>query len=201
MLHVKHAALPEAVRHRLQRFAALLLRWNGTVNLIAPQDAPILWERHIEDSLQLAPLIPSRPDRAIDLGSGGGFPGLVLAIATGIPFDLVESDRRKAAFLREAARETGAPATVHATRIEDARLPQAGLVTARALAGLPALLAFAEPLLLPDGTCLFMKGAAVDAELTQAAAQWHMRVDRLPSRTNPSATILRISEITRVARD
>ena len=106
--------LKPAVRERLDRFAALLLRWNGTLNLIAPRDAPIIWQRHIADSLQLAPLIPPGVTRAIDLGSGGGFPGLVLAIATGLPFDLIESDRRKAAFLRTASAETGASAAVHA---------------------------------------------------------------------------------------
>jgi 16S rRNA (guanine527-N7)-methyltransferase len=160
----------------------------------------MLRHRHIDDCLQLVPLLPPGAARAIDLGSGAGFPGLVLAIATGIPFDLVESDHRKAAFLREAARATGAAATVHATRIEDVALPPAAVVTARALARLPRLLDLALPKLAPGGVCLFMKGASAAAELTEAAPEWHMRVEQIPSRTESSATILRISEIARVER-
>ena len=208
MFHVKHlrsgvsdgvleaAKLAEPALVALDRFAELLLRWNRTVNLIARNDEANLWGRHIADSLQLIPLLPPSPARAIDLGSGGGFPGLVLCIATGIPFDLIESDQRKCAFLREAARIAGAPATVHAARIESAGVTPAPLVTARALAPLPALLTLAAPLLAKNGVCLFLKGANADAELTAAAAGWHMRAERFPSQTAPSASILRISEIT-----
>jgi 16S rRNA (guanine527-N7)-methyltransferase len=199
----KDPAEPHDIAARLDIFAAMLLRWNETVNLIAPGDAAALRQRHIEDSLQLVPFMRQTmgagPERAIDLGSGGGFPGLVLAIATGIAFDLIEADQRKAAFLREAARATGAPVTVYAQRIEAAGLPPAGIVTARALARLPRLLALAAPKLAPGGCCLFMKGAGVEAELTEATREWHMRVERFPSRTDPSAKILRISEIARAA--
>ena len=209
MFHVKHRGtaiteavlasvnLPATTLAALDDFAELLLRWNRTVNLIARSDEPNLWDRHIADSLQLIPHLPALPvpARAIDLGSGGGFPGLILAIATGIPFDLIESDQRKSAFLREAARITGANATVHSLRIESAILPPAPLITARALAPLPALLALAAPKLAPDGVCLFLKGANADAELPAAAQGWHMRVERFPSRSHPSAQILRISEI------
>ncbi len=207
MFHVKHqrsgisdgiveaAQLSASAVAALDRFAGLLLRWNRTVNLIARNDEPNLWDRHIADSLQLVPLLPPSPTRAIDLGSGGGLPGLVLCIATGIPFDLIESDQRKCAFLREAARIAGAPATIHATRIEAANVAPAPLVTARALAPLPALLALAARLLVKSGVCLFLKGANADAELTAASAGWHMRSERFPSRTAPSASILRISDI------
>jgi 16S rRNA (guanine527-N7)-methyltransferase len=188
-----------ATRERLERFAALLLRWNATLNLIAPADAPVLWQRHIADSLQLVPLLPDGVQRAIDLGSGGGFPGLVLAIATGVHFDLIESDRRKASFLRSAVLETAAPATVHACRIEQADLPPARLVTARALAPLPRLLPLAARLLAPDGVCLFLKGARVDQELADAAADWTMQVDRVPSQTGGDGVILRLSELRRKA--
>lgn len=183
----------------LERFAALLLRWNRTVNLIARTTEPRLWERHIADSLQLAPLMPPRPGRTIDLGSGAGFPGLVLAIATGVHFDLIEADQRKAAFLREAARITSAAVEVHATRIEAARLVPAPLITARALAPLPKLLALAAPLLATGGICLFLKGANVQAELTEAAREWHMQVEILPSQTAPEACVLRISDLSRAA--
>jgi 16S rRNA (guanine527-N7)-methyltransferase len=184
---------------RLERFAALLLRWNRTVNLIARNDEQRLWERHIADSLQLAALMQPVPNRAIDLGSGAGFPGLVLAIATGVPFDLIEADQRKAAYLREAARITGAVVQVHATRIEAAQIIPAPLMTARALAPLPKLLDLAAPLLAPGGVCLFQKGANVQTELTEAASQWHMQVEILPSQTAPEACILRISDLSRVA--
>jgi 16S rRNA (guanine527-N7)-methyltransferase len=182
---------------RLRRFADLLLRWNTRLNLIAPRDMPVLWDRHINDSLQLAPLIPHGTDRAIDLGSGGGFPGLVLAIATGIPFHLVESDQRKASFLRSAVLETGAPATVHACRIEDAEIAPAPLVTARALAPLPRLLPLVAPLLAPDGTCLFLKGAKVSEEVAAAERDWAMTAERVPSRTAADGVVLRVRGVRR----
>lgn len=182
-------------RERLTAYVDLLLRWQRTINLISPRDIDQVWTRHIADSLQLASLIPADTDRAIDLGSGAGLPGLVLAIATGLPFDLVEADHRKAAFLREAARIAGAPATIHAARVDAVSLAPAPLVTARALAPLATLLHWASPLLAPGGFCLFPKGRGAEDELTAAAAQWQMHVHRTPSRTDPSATILRISEI------
>jgi len=183
---------------RLEIFATLLLRWNRTVNLIARRDEPGLWSRHIADALQLAALIPPDARRGIDLGSGGGFPGLVLAIATGISFDLIEADHRKAAFLREAARVTSAPVRIHPVRAEAAILDPAPLITSRALATLPSLLALAARLLAPGGTCLFHKGESVEAELTAAAAEWHMHLERIPSQTASCACILRISDIARV---
>jgi 16S rRNA (guanine527-N7)-methyltransferase len=182
---------------RLRDFAALLLRWNATLNLIAARDAPVVWERHIADSLQLVPLMPPGIARAIDLGTGGGFPGLILAIATGVPFDLIESDRRKAAFLRTAVLETGAPATVHGCRIEDAPIPAAPLVTARALAPLPRLLPLAARLLTGDGTGLLLKGARVDEELVAAERSWAMTVERMPSRTSADGVVLRVTALRR----
>jgi 16S rRNA (guanine527-N7)-methyltransferase len=178
---------------RLHRFTDLLIRWNATLNLIAEKDAAVIWKRHIADSLQLVPLIPSGIERAIDLGSGGGFPGLVLAIATGVRFDLIDSDRRKAAFLRAAILETAAPAVVHNCRIEDALLPPAPLVTARALAPLSRLLPLAARLLTQDGLCLFLKGVKVEEELTEITGDWAMTVDRIVSQTSPEGVVLRLS--------
>jgi 16S rRNA (guanine527-N7)-methyltransferase len=182
----------------LEHFVALLLRWNRTINLISRRDEGSLWHRHIADSLQLVPLMRPMPERAIDLGSGAGFPGLLLALATGVPFDLTEADQRKAAFLREAARVTRAPVQVHAVRVEEARLAPAPLVTARALAPLVRLLPLAAPLLAPDGRCLFLKGPDIGIELTHAAAEWHMHAERFPSITDPRACILRVSNLNRV---
>jgi 16S rRNA (guanine527-N7)-methyltransferase len=180
------------VRVRLDRFAALLLRWNRTLNLVAAPDETVLWRRHIEDSLQLAPLMPAGVEQATDLGSGGGFPGLVLAIATGVRFALIEADHRKAAFLRSAVLETGAPAVVHDCRIEQVRDAPSRLITARALAPLPRLLALAAPLLAPDGVCLLLKGATVEEEVAAARRAWRMTLERRPSATG-NGTVMRIS--------
>ena len=182
---------------RLRQFADLLLRWNATLNLIAARDVSVVWDRHIQDSLQLVPLMPAGLTRAIDLGTGGGFPGLVLAIATGVRFDLIESDRRKASFLRTAVLEIGAPATVHCCRIEDAAVEPAALVTARALAPLPRLLPLAARFLTSDGVCLFLKGAKVEEELTAASVDWSMAVERIPSRTGADGVVLRIGGLRR----
>ncbi len=184
-------------RDRLACLVGLLLRWNARINLIGGSaPAEEIWRRHIANSLQLAPLMGTAA-RAMDLGSGAGFPGLVLALATGVPFTLVEADRRKAAFLREAARLTRAPVLVHPGRIGSARLDPAPLITARALAPISQLLEYAEPLLAQGGVCLFPKGASGEQELTAAAAGWQMVVQRVPSRTAPRSTIFRISEIAR----
>jgi 16S rRNA (guanine527-N7)-methyltransferase len=182
---------------RFDPFIGLLLRWNRRINLISQADEPFIRQRHIDDSAQLATQIPPGTERVIDLGSGAGFPGLILAVLAGIHFDLIEADQRKAAFLMEAARLLNAPVRVHAVRVETARLDPASVITARALAPLPRLLALAGPLLAPGGICLFPKGAGVESELTLAGAQWHMRVDRIPSRTDSRAVVLRIAELTR----
>jgi 16S rRNA (guanine527-N7)-methyltransferase len=182
---------------RLDRFATLLLRWNRTLNLIAPRDTDVVWERHINDSLQMVPLLSPGIDRAVDLGTGGGFPGLVLAIATGVQFDLIEADRRKASFLRSAVLETAAPATVHACRIEVAALPPAPVVTARALAPLARLLPLAARFVADGGVCLLLKGGKVDEELTAAERDWEMTVTRTPSRTHPDGVILRVAGLQR----
>ena len=193
---------PESVSRetmdRLRNYVALLLRWNATINLVGRGDADLLWTRHVADSLRLRPLVPPGTIAATDLGSGAGLPGLVLAIVTGIPFALVEADRRKAAFLLEAARVTVAPATVHCTRIEAARIPPAPLVTARALAPLPRLLDYARPLLAPDGICLFPKGAGAEAEVADARRRgWRFTVERHDNPAAPDRTVLRISDLAR----
>ena len=160
----------------------LLRKWNATINLVNAADLAYLWPRHIEDSLQLGSVAGPLPPRAIDLGSGAGFPGLILAIAFGIEVDLIEQDQRKAAFLREAVMLTGAQARVHATKIERLALPPAPLVVSRALAALPALLRLANPVLTDDGFCLFHKTRGAEAEITDAQRHWSMRIERFPSR-------------------
>lgn len=195
------APAPDPAREaRLAAYRDLLLRWNATINLVAAKSAADIDRRHIADSLQLLPLLP--PDGPVaDLGSGGGLPGLVIAAA--LPereVHLVESDRRKAAFLIEAAGTLGLKrAKVHAVRLEAAALPPIACVTARALAPLDALLGHAARFLTPGGVAVFPKGRTAEEELTTAAARWHFTTERFTSRTDPEATILRLSEIRRAA--
>jgi len=185
------------VSAKLNDLQALLSAWTAVKSLISRQDIHDLWARHVEDSLQAAPLIEPGTARAIDIGSGAGFPGLIIALATGVHVDLFESNKQKAAFLREAIRVTGAPAAVQAVRIEDSRIPPAPLITARGVSALPMLLASAVPALAPGGICLFHKGAGYEAEVEAARQHWRMRVRTYPSRTGAGAVILRLSEITR----
>jgi 16S rRNA (guanine527-N7)-methyltransferase len=198
---VKHAerdaldAIADGLRQKLTLYVDLLTRWNRTIQLVSSSDMPLLWQRHIADALQLLPFFPPGLQRAIDLGSGGGLPGLVLALASGVHFDLVESDGRKASFLREAASITGAPVTVHAARIEAVALQPARLITARALAPLSRLLTLAYPLLTPDGICLFPKGSRFQAELDDAEKDWTMTTQSSPSATAPDARLLSIRAI------
>lgn len=188
---------------RLEAFAALLAKWNPAVNLVAARDMADLWRRHILDSAQLFPLLPAAPAgrrrRIIDLGSGAGFPGLILAILGAGEVHLIESDSRKCAFLTEAARLTRAPAVIHNLRIESVpdKLPElrADVIVTRALAPLAKLIEFSAPLIEKGGVCLFLKGESAASELTSAAKVWNMRVEQLPSRTSRSGVILRIGEI------
>ncbi len=188
--------VPRETLERLELFAGLILHWNRRLNLIARRDEPNLWGRHVIDSLQFLPLIPPHVRSALDIGSGAGFPGLILAIATGLPFLLVESDKRKAAFLQEAARLTGATAAVQAERIEDVTC-RVELITSRATAKLTRLLDWTEPRLAAGGMCLFAKGRG--AALEQAAAEpfWDMHVESFPSVTASDAVVLRISQLRR----
>lgn len=183
---------------RLAAFKALLLTWNARINLVSAGDAANLDQRHIADSLQLLPLLPPRGCCA-DLGSGAGFPGLVLAAAEPErAWHLVESDRRKAAFLAEAARSMNLRnVTIHAGRIEATTLPPITALTARALAPLDVLLGHAARFLAPGGVAIFPKGRGVEAELTEARQGWTLRAERVPSATDAAATILRLSEIAR----
>jgi 16S rRNA (guanine527-N7)-methyltransferase len=187
---------------RLDRFVALLLDWQRRINLIAPSTEAKLWTRHVADSLQLLALVPDAR-RWVDLGSGGGFPGLVIACALaetkgaqgaeGAQVHLVESNAKKAAFLREAARVTEAPAVIHATRIEDFvdNAPEGiEVVTARALAPLVDLLGSAYPLLQRGACGLFPKGKAAASELTEAGKHWKIRASLEVSRTEPQARII-----------
>jgi 16S rRNA (guanine527-N7)-methyltransferase len=186
-------------RAALETYAALLQKWQKAINLISGGTLKDIWTRHFLDSAQLVPLLPEGDGHLTDLGSGAGFPGLVLAILTGRPTHLVESDQRKAAFLGEAARATGCAGRVqiHAGRIESVKSWRAPIITARALADLSQLLDWAAPFVTPDTTCIFPKGAKAEEELTAALRVWKMSVERCRSITDPTGLILRLSHLER----
>ena len=193
-------AVSRETADRLDRFVALLLDWQARMNLIAPSTVPTLWTRHIADSLQLLALAPEAR-RWADLGSGAGFPGLVVAcaLADSLPAEvhLIESNQKKAAFLREAARVTAAPAIVHAQRSDDfikSFHQPLDIVTARAVAPLPELLKIAYPLLKRGAKGLFPKGQDVDAELTETAKCWTIQSSLVPSRTDPKSRVVLIRD-------
>lgn len=189
-------------RTRIETYVDLLLTWQRRINLIGPATANAVWQRHIADSLQLLALMPTGTRTIAELGSGAGIPGLVLAIAGGFKAHLYESNGKKAAFLREAARQTRTQAIVHVVRLETLRnepdLPDVQCVVARALAPLPLLLDYAEPFLSRGAVGLFHKGQDVDAELTEAAKCWKMGYRKHPSRCDPRGVILEIHEAMRV---
>ena len=189
---------------RLDRYAALLVEWQAKTNLVAPSTLPNLWTRHIADSLQLLSLAPSAKVW-VDLGSGGGFPGVVLACALAdLPaanIHLVERNAKKAAFLREAVRVTSAAGTVHLAGIGDIVDRITGpvdCVTARALAPLHQLIGFAEPLVVGKGAkALFLKGQDVEAELTEATKYWNIKPRLHSSRTGGHGWIVELDQIGR----
>jgi 16S rRNA (guanine527-N7)-methyltransferase len=187
---------------RLETYASLLLQWQARINLIGPSTRDDIWTRHIADALQLLPLLPQGIRRLADLGSGAGIPGLILAIARPLEAHLFESNLKKAAFLREAARRTGARAQIHGLRIEQAQALaetiKAEAVTARALAPLPRLLDYAAPFLEGGAIGYFHKGQDVDVELTDATKSWKMQFETYPSLTDSRGVILVVKEAQRV---
>ena len=185
---------------KLELLERELRRWQAIKNLVGPATLDRIWDRHIVDSLQLLDLAPDATTW-LDLGSGAGFPGLVLAIAgaaRGLQVHLVESNSRKCAFLRHIARLTGASARVHEARLETVVpgfVGKADVVSARALASLPMLLDWTEPLLKAGTMGLFPKGRDAEIELTEARKKWTFEAEILPSLTDPDARILRITSI------
>jgi len=196
---------------RLDRFAGLLLTWQQKMHLIGPSSVPTLWTRHIADSLQLPALAPktlkSTAPVWADLGSGAGFPGLVIACALagieGACVHLIEANGKKAAFLREAVRETGAPAIVHAARIEaigPSLAKTVDVVTARALAPLNELFAFLAPMLENGAEALLPKGQHIETELTEATKYWNVTAELVPSKTSVTGRILILHKLSRKNR-
>jgi len=187
---------------RLDRFVALLLETQRHTNLVGSCALPELWTRHVADSLQLLALAPEARVW-LDLGSGGGFPGLVIACALadepGRAVHLVESNGKKAAFLRQVIRALSLPAEVHEQRIESLNDIAADVITARAVAPLAKLLGYVAPLLKTGGKALLLKGQDVERELTDAAKYWTIEAELTPSRTHPAGRIVVVRALQRRA--
>lgn len=180
---------------RLGGLCDLVVRWNKAINLVSKASAGQIWDRHVLDSAQTFSLAPPGARRWADLGSGAGFPGLVIAILAlelqpDLDLVLVESDIRKCVYLKEAIRELKINATVLSQRIEDLASLQADVVSARALAPLGVLCEYAHQHLTPSGTALFLKGATSAAELAEARKSWAFDVSEQPSKTDPAAAVL-----------
>ena len=188
---------------KLQTYAALLGEWGSMQDLVAPSTLGDIWHRHIADSAQLLPLAPPDATKWVDLGSGAGFPGMVVAILAADRPDfrvtLIESSNRKCSFLREVARKTGAPVDILCMRIEELAthhtLAPAEVVTARALAPLGKLLKLAQPLLADTTVALFLKGRDAPREIEDALKQWTFQVLTTPSRTDPDGRIVDIRHL------
>jgi 16S rRNA (guanine527-N7)-methyltransferase len=188
---------------RLEVYAELLKKWNPKINLVSKNSIEDLWERHFVDSAQIFSLMKPNSRHWVDLGSGGGFPGLVVAIlalemAPDLKVTLIESDKRKSAFLRTVSRETNCKVTVLAERIETIEPLNADVLSARALADLSTLLGFADRHLQKTGICLFPKGHTWEKELKEAHESWRFSLDTTNSETQENAVILKINEIEHV---
>jgi 16S rRNA (guanine527-N7)-methyltransferase len=186
---------------RLKAFVGVLADWNARHNLVSQASLAQVWHRHILDSAQLAPLVPVQATTLVDLGSGAGFPGLVLALLLEgrVHVTLFESIRKKAEFLQAAADHMKVAVDVRNARIEEARGPF-DVITARACAPLPQLLDYAQTFTGPGTVCLFLKGQNVGAELTEARKSWRMTLQQHPSLTHPSGVILEVRDLVHVER-
>jgi len=188
----------DAIAADLARFAATLLRWQAKINLIGRSTADELWSRHIVDSLQLIPLAPASARSWIDLGTGAGLPGMIVAVwakhvRPDLQVHLVEISGKKIAFLIEAMRVVGVTAKLHRARLEDMAPMPVDIVSARALAPMPLLLDYAQRFFGPETIGLFPKGRDVEAELEAAKGVWEFNTEQYPSRTDPDGRILVLS--------
>lgn len=192
------ALLPtdDATLDRLTAYLDLLVHWQRRINLVGSSTLADPWRRHILDSAQLVAHLPASLGSIIDLGSGAGLPGMVIAIVSGRPVTLVDSDARKCAFVREAARLTNAPVSVLNQRIELLPAASATVVTARALAPLDRLLSPISSILHPLGVALLLKGRTTDEELTLASKHWKMTATKFPSLSDSESWVVQLQEIT-----
>jgi len=187
----------QQVCEALERYAFILEKWQKRFNLVGQATLNDLWRRHFLDSAQLAPLIPAGQEVVVDMGSGAGFPGLVLSILGVNTIHLVESDANKTEFLRQVIRETKAPAILHRVRIELYEGPRATIAISRACAPLKQLLEYAEGISMANARLLFLKGRNWQAELTDSRTAWHIEHQCHASCTDPDGIILEINEFKR----
>lgn len=183
---------------KLEIYISLLQQWNKKINLVSQQGMEQVWKRHVYDSFQLIRYLDSSVKSIADLGSGGGFPGLILALSTDIPVILIESDMRKTIFLREVLRQTKTQATVLCQRIENVNAISADVVTARALTSLTQLLEFSKNILNKNGYCLFLKGRSVNLEIEEVQKDWKINYKTFSSQTNADGVIVKINQFERV---
>lgn len=189
----------ETISH-LELFADLVKKWNPHINLVSKNTVPSIWERHILDSVQLFQFAPPSPSHWLDIGSGGGFPGIVMAVmahekSPNTKFTFIESDNRKATFLRTAARELGLPVRVLAERVEEAEVQNADVVTARALTQLTDLLGLVHRHMTANGTAILPKGKSFQDEIDAARSAWDFEVKAHQSFTEADARVLVVKEI------
>lgn len=187
--------VPHETQQKLELYAALLREWNEKINLVAKSTIPDLWTRHILDSLQLLDHLPPSAKTLADLGSGAGFPGMVLALASKLEVHLIESIGKKAVFLRTVAESLKIDVTIHHERIETIKDLHADIITARALKALPELLPLAKKVAHKDTVCFFLKGQHADAELTEAQKYWTFTLEKVPSLTDQSGVVLKIANL------
>ena len=185
---------------RLKVFEKLVLKWSKTINLISKGDQHRIWERHIVDSLQIYPLLPKNIENYVDFGSGGGFPGFVLSILLNAAdlqtsIHLVESDKRKSAFLRTVNRELSLNVRVYSSRIEGLKLQQVDVITARAVAPLDILLRLSSLHINKNTICIFPKGKNWKKEVKKAQKQWKFDLEVIKSKTQPGAVVLKVGSI------
>lgn len=197
----KETSLPQGLVDDLKKYVELLVKWQKQINLVSNASLADVWNRHVLDSLQIYPLIPETARSVVDLGSGSGFPGLIVALLSktygGPEVHLIEADSRKCVFLNEVNSQTGAGAIIHARRVESITDLKADVVTARALAPLRKLLKLATRFENGETTYVFLKGEKAQDELTEAQKDWTMDVQRTPSRTLATATIFTLKGLTR----
>lgn len=184
-------------REKFSVYGALLLKWQKAINLVSNDSLEDMLSRHFLDSAQLVQYLPGKDIRLADMGSGAGFPGLVIAMMNIAEVHLIESDVRKATFLREVSRETGTKVFVHDDRVEDVKIDNLDVITARALAPLKDLFVMAKKLSTKDHpfTCLFMKGEKAEDELLKARKHWKFSVTSYQSITEQSGKILKINDL------
>lgn len=200
-----HLNVSRETLERLDVFENVLRKWNPRINLVSRNSLEDFWTRHIVDSIQVFRCVQAQDQTQghwVDLGSGGGFPGLIVAIlaaaeCSDLKVTLIESDQRKSAFLRTVARETGVECKILAQRIEQAEPQAATILSARALADLSLLFSFAERHLNPDGIALFPKGVTWEKEIAAAQRQWQFDYEPITSQTEPEAVVLKIKGISR----